>query len=93
LNIGGLPGRPISSRRSRTKFKRGGIAAWKALRDLLPRDEDIPSSGPSVNISQLFVAAHKEVNRLEKAKTVPPVIDATAKAVTADVAEEEEIEW
>ena len=31
-----------TSRRSATRFSGGGIAAWKALRDLLPRDEDMP---------------------------------------------------
>jgi hypothetical protein len=41
------------------EVQRGGIAAWKALRDLLPRDEDIPSGSPSVSFSQLFIAAHE----------------------------------
>jgi hypothetical protein len=61
----------------------GGIAAWKALRDLLPRDEDIPSASPSISFSQLFIAAHKEINRLEQTKTVPPVIDVIAEPVPA----------
>src|SRR6266508_5686320 len=57
------------------EVQRGGIAAWKALRDLLPRDDDIPSGSPSVSISQLFVAAHKEINRVEQTKKSLPVID------------------
>jgi hypothetical protein len=61
----------------------GGIAAWKALRDLLPRDEDIPSGSPSLSFSQLFIAAHKEINRSEQTKPVPPVIDVTAEPVLA----------
>jgi hypothetical protein len=60
------------------EVEKGGIAAWKALRDLLPRDDDIPSGSPSLSFSQLFIAAHKEINRSEQTKTVPPVIDVTA---------------
>jgi hypothetical protein len=74
------------------EVQRGGIAAWKALRDLLPRDEDMPSARPSVSLSQFFVAAHKEINRSEQAKTVPPVIDATAEPVKTG-ASEEEVDW
>jgi hypothetical protein len=62
------------------------------LRDLLPRDEDIPSGSPSVSISQCFVAAHKEINRLEQTKTAPPVIDVTAEPVSVE-ASEEEVDW
>jgi hypothetical protein len=43
------------------EVQRGGIAAWKLLRDLLPRDEDVPSGSPTVGIGQLFIAAHKEI--------------------------------
>jgi hypothetical protein len=50
------------------EVQRGGIAAWKALRDPLPRDEDIPSASPSVSFSQLFIAAHKKINRLVNVK-------------------------
>jgi hypothetical protein len=53
------------------EVEKGGIAAWKALRELLPRDEDIPSGSPSMSFSQLFIAAHKEINRSEQMKTVP----------------------
>jgi hypothetical protein len=75
------------------EVQRGGIAAWKALRDLLPRDDDVSGGAPSVSFSQFFVAAHKEVNRLEQARrAAPPVIDATAEPVTAE-APEEEVEW
>jgi hypothetical protein len=65
------------------EVQRGGIAAWKALRDLLPRDEDIPSGSPTVGIGQLFIAAHKEINRLEEAKTALPVIDVIAEPILA----------
>jgi hypothetical protein len=65
------------------EVQRGGIAAWKALRDLLPRDEDVPSGSPTVGIGQLFIAAHKEINRLEQAKTAPPVIDVIAEPILA----------
>jgi hypothetical protein len=65
------------------EVQRGGIAAWKALRDLLPRDDDIPSASPPVSFSQLFIGAHKEINRLEQTKTVPPVIDVTAEPILA----------
>jgi hypothetical protein len=51
------------------EVEKGGIAAWKALRELLPRDEDVPRGSPTVGIGQLFIAAHKEINRLEEAKT------------------------
>jgi hypothetical protein len=75
------------------EVQRGGIAAWKALRDLLPRDEDIPSGRPTVGIGQLFIAAHKEINRLEQARTAAlPVIDVTAEPVTTG-ASEEEVDW
>jgi hypothetical protein len=70
------------------EVQRGGIAAWKALRDLLPRDDDIPSGSPSVSIGQLLIAAHKEINRIEQAKTALPVIDVIAEPVV-----EEEVEW
>jgi hypothetical protein len=75
------------------EVQRGGIAAWKALRDLLPRDEDMPSARPSVSLSQFFVAAHKEINRSEQAKTVPPVIDVEPVPVTTDASETEKVEW
>jgi hypothetical protein len=65
------------------EVQRGGIAAWKALRDLPPRDEDVPSGNPTVGIGQLFIAAHKEINRLEEAKTALPVIDVIAEPVLA----------
>jgi hypothetical protein len=65
------------------EVQRGGIAAWKALRDLLPRDEDVPSGSPTVGIGQLFIAAHKEINRLEQTKTGPPVIDVIAEPILA----------
>ena len=65
------------------EVQRGGIAAWKALRDLLPRDEDVPSGSPTVGIGQLFIAAHKEINRLEEAKTALPVIDVIAEPILA----------
>jgi hypothetical protein len=55
---------------------------------LLPRDEDAPSSNPTVSFNQLFVAAAKEASRLEQPKTVLPVIDVAAEDVT-----EEKIEW
>jgi len=36
------------------------------------------SSTPTVSFSQLFVDAHKEINRVEQAKTILPVIDVEA---------------
>jgi hypothetical protein len=75
------------------EVQRGGIAAWKALRDLLPRDEDMPSVSPSVSIGQLLIAAHKEVNRFEQAgKTASPVIDVTAEPGTTETSEKE-VDW
>jgi hypothetical protein len=65
------------------EVQRGGIAAWKALRDLLPRDEDIPRASPFISVSQLLIAAHKEINSLEQAKTAPPVIDVIAEPTLA----------
>src|SRR5262245_33540513 len=65
------------------EVQRGGIAAWKALRDLLPRDEEVPSGSPTVGIGQLFIAAHKEINRQERAKSIPPVIDVIAEPILA----------
>jgi hypothetical protein len=55
------------------EVQRGGIGAWKALRDLLPRNEDTPSGSPSVSFGQLFIAAHKEINRLEQASPMATV--------------------
>jgi hypothetical protein len=60
---------------------------------LLPRDEDTASSTPPVSFSQLFIAAHKEINRQEQAKTIPPVIDVEAVPVTTDALETEKVEW
>jgi hypothetical protein len=68
------------------EVEKGGIAAWKALRDLLPRDEVMPSGSPSVSLSQFFVAAAKRAS--EEGKTALPVIDVTAEPVT-----EEKVEW
>jgi hypothetical protein len=65
------------------EVEKGGIAAWKALRDLLPRDEDMSSPGTSLNIGQLLIAAHKEINSSEQAKTIPPVIDVIAEPILA----------
>src|SRR5262245_28044949 len=73
------------------EVQRGGIAAWKALRDLLPRDEDVPSGSPTVGIGQLFIAAHKQIN--EEAKTALPVIDVEAEPVTTDALKTEKVEW
>jgi hypothetical protein len=75
------------------EVQRGGIAAWKALRELLPRDEDTANSAPNVSVGQLFIAAHKEINRLEQAKTVLPVIDVEAEPVTAEAPHTEKVEW
>jgi hypothetical protein len=77
------------------EVRRGGIAAWKALRDLLPRDEDTPNSATSMSIGQMFIAAHKELNRLEQeGKEATLVIDATAEPLTTTEASgEEEVEW
>jgi hypothetical protein len=63
------------------EVQRGGIAAWKALRDLLPRDEDIPSASPSVSLSQFFVAAAKQAS--EQGKAALPIIDVTAEPILA----------
>jgi hypothetical protein len=41
---------------------------WRPFRDLLPGDEDIPSTSPPVSFGQPFIAAHKEINRLCKRK-------------------------
>jgi hypothetical protein len=60
---------------------------------LLPRDEDVPRGSPTVGIGQLFIAAHKEINRLEQVKTVPPVIDVSFEPVTTDEAKTEKVEW
>jgi hypothetical protein len=85
------------------EVEKGGIAAWKSLRDLLPRDEDTPSSETSFN--GLFVLAAKQAAQLpgdapillEEAqplqlegarKAGPLVIDAAAEDVT-----EEKVEW
>src|SRR5262249_34378096 len=76
------------------EVEKEGIAAWKALRDLLPRDEDVtPAPNPPVSFSQLFVTAAKEASRLEAPKTVLPVIDVTAEPVTEDEASVEEVDW
>jgi hypothetical protein len=85
------------------EVEKGGIAALKALRDLLPRDEDAPNPGTSFN--GLFVLAAKQAAQLpgdapilvEEAQpvqlegarnAVPLVIDAAAEDVT-----EEKVEW
>jgi hypothetical protein len=73
------------------EVEKGGIAAWKALRDLLPRDDDVPSGSPSISVGQLFVAAHKEINRLEQTKKSLPVIDVEAEPVTTGGSEE--VDW
>jgi hypothetical protein len=65
------------------EVEKGGIAAWKALRDLLPRDEYTSSPGTSLNIGQLLIAAHKEINSSEQAETIPPVIDVIAEPILA----------
>jgi hypothetical protein len=65
------------------EVQRGGLAAWKALRELLPRDEDTSSPGTSLKIGQLLMAAHKEINSSEQAKTIPPVIDVIAEPILA----------
>jgi hypothetical protein len=75
------------------EVQQGGIAAWKALRDLLPRDEDVPRGNPTVGIGQLFIAAHKEINRLEETKAALPVIDASFEPVTTDETKTEKVEW
>jgi hypothetical protein len=64
----GAPRCPLASvvKTLADEVDKGGIAAWKALRDLLPRDEDIPSGSPSMSFSQLFIAAHKEINSQSK---------------------------
>jgi hypothetical protein len=75
------------------EVQRGGIAAWKALRDLLPRDEDMPRGNPTVSLSQFFVAAAKEASKLEPTNTPPPVIDVRVEAVETDALETEKVEW
>ena len=74
------------------EVEKGGIAAWKALRDLLPRDEDVtPGSAQPVSFSQFFVAAAKEASERGPAKTPLPVIDVTAEAVSTEATDH--VEW
>jgi hypothetical protein len=74
------------------EVQRGGIAGWKALHDLLRRDDGVTPGPPSVSFSQLFVAAHKEINRLEQTKKPLPVIDVEAEPV-ANQASDKDVEW
>jgi hypothetical protein len=70
-----------------------GLAAWQALRDLLPRDDPATSSaGTTVqNFGSVFVAAVREASerRAEQAAmTGLPVIDVTAEPIVEDVKHE-----
>jgi hypothetical protein len=88
------------------EVEKGGIAALKALRDLLPRDEDAPNPGTSFN--GLFVLAAKQAAQLpgeapiidaqpvkseQERRAAPLVIDSTAEPVTAKALDEEPVEW
>lgn len=83
------------------EVQRGGVAGLKSLRDLLPRDEDVPGGHAApVSFSQLFVSAAREASRLEPPKIALPIIDVVAEPVAAEpleaVAEEiatEAVEW
>jgi hypothetical protein len=74
------------------EVQRGGIAAWKSIRDLLPRDEDASKAPPSFNFGQVLIAAHKRQQVEQEKKEAPLVIDAAVESV-ATRASDEEVEW
>jgi hypothetical protein len=69
----------------------GGLAAWKSLRDLLPRDD--PADAPSglMNIGNLFVLAAQQAAERGRAQSAP-MIDLTGEPVTMG-ASEDPVEW
>jgi hypothetical protein len=71
----------------------GGLAAWKALRDLLPPGDPDTTGAGTLNIGQIFVAAAIESNR--RANAALPVIDVTAEPVDTDMETEasDDVEW
>src|SRR5262245_44991870 len=48
------------------EVEKGGIAALRALQELLPRDEDVAGKGPTVNFSALFVQAARSMSESER---------------------------
>jgi hypothetical protein len=70
----------------------GGLAAWKSLRDLLPRDDPAAANGggASMNFGHVFVAAAIEANRRANLAS-PGVIDVTGEPVTTEASQD--VEW
>lgn len=77
------------------EIEKGGIAAWRSLRDLLPADETAPAGGGNqFHFGSVFVAAVSQAAQRAIPTTPLPVIDVTAVPV-AEAQEETEpvVEW
>src|SRR5262249_40611233 len=48
------------------EVEKGGIAAWKSLQELLPRDEDVAGKGPSLNFATLYVQAARSMGERDR---------------------------
>src|SRR5215510_1715298 len=91
------------------EVEEGGLAAWKALQELLPRDADVAGKvpTPTMNLSALFVQAARDLSEMGKRNheaAISPMaslIELTANAGSAPDAEpaalakplDAEIEW
>jgi hypothetical protein len=73
------------------EIEAGGLAAWKSLRDLLPRDDPNAPNGaaPSMNFGAIFLTAAIEASKRTNAAS--PVIDATAEHVTEMASDD--VDW
>jgi hypothetical protein len=88
------------------EIEKGGIAAWRSLRDLLPADELPPGGGNQFNFGSVFVAAVSQATQ----RTIPttpaggnpplPIIDVPVTEVPAELEtqhttsdETEEVDW
>ncbi len=73
------------------EVEEGGLAAWRSLRDLLPRDDPNAPNGeaPSINFGHVFVAAAIEASR--RANAASQVIDATAKPAIEQASDD--LDW
>jgi hypothetical protein len=73
------------------EVEKGGIAVWRSLRDLLPRDDPNTPNGaaPSMNFGHVFVAAAIEASRRANAASL--VVDATADLAIEQASDE--VDW
>jgi hypothetical protein len=71
------------------EVEKGGIAAWKSLKELLPADDVQPAAAPmQFNLASVFVAAAKQASERHAAAGAPAILEGTALPIIDVLADE-----